>query len=171
MHLVRLFRTNDSAMNLVLRVTLAVVFLPHGAQKLFGWFGGGGFDGTMGYFTAKLGVPAPLAFLVIMAESLGAIGLALGAGTRIAAAGIVAVMLGAVKMAHWQNGFFMNWSGGQGGEGFEYHLLVLGIASVLVVYGGGRLSVDRWIAAWLERRAHHEEPTAGPAGIPARKHA
>lgn len=77
----------------------------------------------MGFFTGTLGIPA-IAFLVIMAESFGALSLILGFATRFSAASITLVMLGAVQMAHWPNGFFMNWTGAQKGEGFEYHLLV-----------------------------------------------
>lgn len=168
MGLARVFRTDQSISSLILRLTLALVMFPHGAQKLLGWFGGPGFKGTMGFFTGQMHVPGPLAFLVIMAESLGAIGIALGAGTRIAAAGICAVMLGAVQMVHLRNGFFMNWSGAQPGEGFEFHLLVMGISLALIVVGAGRFSVDHWLA---ERLAKHEaeDDLGHPTGVPARR--
>jgi putative oxidoreductase len=127
----------------ILRITLGFVMFPHGAQKMLGWFGGYGFSGTMGFFTGTLGVPSVLAFLVIMAEFLGALGLIVGLGTRIAAFGMIAVMTGAIFMVHASHGFFMNWFGSQQGEGFEYHILVIGIALVLLVRGGGALSLDR----------------------------
>ncbi|HEU4411786.1 MAG TPA: DoxX family protein [Polyangiaceae bacterium] len=152
MPLNQLFRTDDSTRNLWLRLVLAGVMAPHGAQKLLGWFGGYGFSGTMGFFTDKLGLPAPIALLVIVAESFGALALAAGFLTRAAAAGIVAVMAGAVLMAHAPHGFFMNWFGNQAGEGYEYHLLVIGIAGVLVATGAGRASVDALIARRLAAR-------------------
>src|SRR6266849_6557105 len=97
----------------VLRLTLAVVMFPHGAQKTLGWFGGHGFKGTMGFFM-KSGIPGPLAFLAIMAEFLGPLGLAVGLLTRVAALGIGIVMLVAITV-HRQHGFFMNWFGIQQG--------------------------------------------------------
>lgn len=141
------FGTESGWVGLVLRVTLALVMFPHGAQKLLGWFGGYGYEGTMGYFTGQLGMPAALAFTVIFIESFGSLGLAAGFGGRLAALGVAAVMIGAVVMSHWRVGFFMNWSGSLKGEGFEYHLLVLAICAVLVVAGSGRWSIDRLIAA------------------------
>lgn len=138
--LVKTDHTDLSA--LLARLTLALVILPHGLQKTLGWFGGYGFQGTLGYFTGTLGIPLMIAVLVIAAESLGAISLALGFLTRFSAASLAVVMAGAIAMAHWENGFFMNWSGQQQGEGFEYHLLVIGLALALVVSGGGKYSVD-----------------------------
>jgi putative oxidoreductase len=126
----------------VARVTLGLVMLPHGAQKLLGWFGGYGFAGTMGFFTGQLGIPAPLAALVILAESLGAVALILGLAGRLMAFGIAAVMVGAIFMAHLPHGFFMNWSGTAAGEGIEYHLLAIGLALVVLLRGSGAASVD-----------------------------
>jgi putative oxidoreductase len=140
-----LLSTDGLAVPLVLRLTLAVVMFPHGAQKLLGWFGGHGFSRTMADFT-KSGIPAPLAFLAIMAEFLGPIGLALGLLTRVAALGIGVVMLVGALTVHGKHGFFMNWYGTQPGEGYEYHLLALGIALALVIGGGGAWSVDALIA-------------------------
>lgn len=130
----------------IARVALGLVMLPHGAQKVFGWFGGYGFSATMGFFTGTLGIPAPLAVLAILAESAGALALVLGFAGRLMAFGIAAVMVGAVLMAHLPHGFFMNWSGTAAGEGFEYHLLALALAAVVIVRGSGRYSVDRKLA-------------------------
>jgi len=140
-----LFRTDDSLSLLVGRLALGIVMLPHGLQKSIGLFGGGGFSATMGMFTSQ-GMPALLAFLVILAESAGSLGLLVGFLTRIGAFGIASVMLGAIGMVHWQNGFFMNWFGKQAGEGFEYHILALGLALALLIGGGGKASVDRALA-------------------------
>lgn len=147
-----LVATDADAGPLILRLTLALVILPHGLQKTAGWFGGYGFGGTMQYFTETLGIPAFLALLVILAELLGPIGLAAGLLSRVAALGIGAVMVGAIFLSHLQHGFFMNWSGAQGGEGIEYHLLVLGIVVVLLVKGSGALSLDRRLTREEARR-------------------
>lgn len=135
---------------LIIRLTLGLVMFPHGTQKLLGWFGGYGFSGTMGFFTDQLGVPALPAFLVILAESLGALALIAGVVTRLAAFGIGASMIGAILMVHAPNGFFMNWYGVQAGEGFEYHLLVIGMALALIIRGGGLLAADRILAGNLK---------------------
>jgi len=131
----------------IARVTLGAVMLPHGMQKLLGSSGGGGFEATMQFFTSQ-GIPWILALLVIIAESFGAIALILGVLTRIAALGIVCIMLVATFTVH-AHGFFMNWSGKQAGEGYEYYLLALGLALICLVKGGGLWSVDR---ALIERR-------------------
>jgi putative oxidoreductase len=143
MMLTRFLQTEENWIGLVLRWTLAIVIFPHGAQKVLGWFGGYGFTGTLGYFTETLGIPTVVAVLVILAEFLGPIALAMGFATRAAAAGIGAVMVGAIFFGHLGNGFFMNWTGGQAGEGIEYHLLVIGLAVATTLAGGGRLSLDR----------------------------
>lgn len=133
--------SNDVALT-ILRLTLGIVFFAHGAQKLLGWFGGYGFSGTMGFFT-HIGLPSPVAFLIIMTEFFGGLGLIVGFLTRIPAVGIGCEMIGAIFMVHMPNGFFMNWSGSQKGEGFEYHLLTIAVAAALLLRGGGAFSVDR----------------------------
>jgi putative oxidoreductase len=120
--------------------------LPHGAQKLLGWYGGFGFNGTMGFFTQQMGLPWIVAFLIIMGESFGSLGLIVGFLTRIPAFGFLLIMTGAIVLVHWPHGFFMNWFGKQAGEGYEYHLLVIAISLVLLIYGAGKWSVDRSIA-------------------------
>lgn len=141
-----LFLTDNSWTGLILRLTLGLVMFPHGAQKLLGWYGGFGFNGTMGFFTQQMGMPWLIAFLVILGESLGSVALLAGLLTRFTAAGIVAIMLGAITMVHLPHGFFMNWFGKQQGEGYEYHLLVIGITAALLVTGAGRWSIDREIS-------------------------
>ena len=139
----KLVNTDNDVATLVIRVMLGIVFFPHGMQKLLGWFGGYGFTGTMGFFTGQLHIPALFAFLAIMAEGLGSLGLITGLFTRVAAFGVAVNMAVAVHMLHWQHGFFMNWFGNQKGEGFEFHLLVIAMAVALIIKGGGALSVDR----------------------------
>jgi putative oxidoreductase len=129
---------------------VGIVIFPHGAQKLFGWFGGFGFTGTMGFFTEQMHIPTVLSFLVIITESLGSMGLIIGFLTRVTAVGIVSIMVGAIWMVHWPNGFFMNWFGNQAGEGFEFHLLVMAISLALIVTGSGKWSVDRAITTRLK---------------------
>ena len=138
----RLLSTSDDVTLTILRVVLGVVFFAHGAQKMLGWFGGYGFSGTMGFFE-HMGMPAPVAFLVICTEFFGGIGLIVGLLTRIPALGIGVEMIGAILMVHLPNGFFMNWAGNQKGEGFEYHLLAIAVALVLLIRGGGPFSADR----------------------------
>ena len=144
-----LFKIDNNVSTLLLRLLLGVVFFPHGAQMALGWFGGYGFSGSMGFFTGTLHIPAPFAFLAIAAQFAGAIALILGLFTRVAALGIAANMLVAVVMVHAQYGWFMNWFGNQKGEGFEYHLLAIGIAIVLMIRGGGKWAADTVVENWL----------------------
>ncbi len=146
-----LFQTNNETLfnllTLALRIILGFVILPHGAQKLLGWFGGYGFKGTMGYFTNTVGVPYIFGLLAIIAEFFGPLGLFLGLLTRPAAFGIGMVMIVAAITSHRRHGFFMNWFGNQQGEGYEYFILAGGIAFVLALTGGGGWSLDYLLAA------------------------
>jgi len=138
----RLMGTSNDVTFTILRLVLGVVFLAHGSQKMLGWFGGFGFHATMGSFT-QMGMPAPVALLIICTEFFGGLGLIVGLLTRVAALGITGLMIGAIFMVHMQNGFFMNWMGNQKGEGFEYHLLVIAMAAALLLRGAGAFSLDR----------------------------
>ena len=139
-----LVATEAAVAPLVARVSLGLLLFPHGAQHALGWFGGYGFAGTLGWMTGTLGFPAPAAALAIVVELLAPVALVLGIGSRLAALGVVGLMLGALS-THVANGFFMNWFGTQpaGSEGYEYHLLVIALAAVVTLAGGGALSVDR----------------------------
>lgn len=141
--LTALIRTDRDYSALIARMALGVMIIPHGAQKLLGWFGGYGFDGSMGFFTETLGIPWALAFLAIAAEFFGGIGLITGALGRVAALGVGGVMAVAALMVHVQHGFFMNWTGAQAGEGIEFHLLAVALAAVILLKGSGALSLDR----------------------------
>ncbi|MGK0157362.1 MAG: putative oxidoreductase [Neolewinella sp.] len=145
----RLLAADATLAPVALRVTLALVMFPHGAQKALGWFGGYGWSGTMGFLTGQVGMPSVAAGGVILLELLGPLLLLVGLGTRAVALGFVGLMLGAIATMHAQHGFFMNWAGEQAGEGFEYHLLVIGAALALVVAGSGRWSLDRRMSASL----------------------
>ena len=138
----KIIRTSDDKILTVLRLVLAIVVFPHGAQKVLGWFGGFGFSGTMGFFTQQMHIPAAFAILAIAAEFLGSIGLFVGFLGRIAAFGIAVNFLVAVYLVHWPNGFFMNWSGQQKGEGIEFFILAIGIAVAIMIGGSGSWSID-----------------------------
>ena len=142
----KLLVTDDNTAAVILRFVLGVVFFAHGSQKMLGWFGGYGFSGTMAYFTGPAHIPAVFAFLAIAAEFFGGLGLIFGFLTRIAAFGISVNMLVAIAAVHGAFGFFMNWTGTQKGEGFEYHLLMLGIGITLIIVGAGAWSLDGALA-------------------------
>ena len=137
----KLMQTDDDTGMLIVRLALGIVMFPHGAQKLLGWFGGGGYVATMEGMSKML--PAAIVFLVIFCEFFGALSLITGLLGRLGALGILCVMVGAVLTVHLPNGFFMNWGGNQKGEGFEYHILAIGIALAVLIKGSGRFSIDR----------------------------
>lgn len=141
----RFFGTPDDKTLLLARIGLGIVMLPHGAQKLLGWFGGPGLQGTV-QFMGTMGIPAPLAYLVVIGEFFGALGLVFGFLTRVSAVAIGAILTVAAIKVHAPVGFFMNWAGTAGGEGFEFHILAVALASVLAIKGAGAWSLDRAIA-------------------------
>ncbi|MHA6248098.1 DoxX family protein [Pontibacter sp. CAU 1760] len=139
----RILHTPDTWSLTVLRVMLGLVILPHGAQKLLGWFGGGGPAAFLVGFENMTGLPGFLGWLVILIEFVGSICLIFGFWTRIWAFSMLCLFIGIILTVHLPNGFFMNWSGKLSGEGYEFHLLVIGMAWALTVGGGGALSLDR----------------------------
>jgi putative oxidoreductase len=145
----RFIRTNNDPVLTIARLALGIMIFAHGAQKMLGWFGGYGFEGTVGWMTSQLGIPALLATLAIAAEFFGGLGLIAGLGSRLAAFGVAATMLVATLMVHAPNGFFMNWFGAQQGEGFEFHLLAIALALVVMIRGAGALSLDGLVAKRL----------------------
>ena len=142
----KLIATDNDIATAIVRLVLGLIFFAHGAQKMLGWFGGYGFNGTMGFFTGMMHIPALFAFLAIAAEFFGGLGLIFGFLTRIAALGISCNMIVAVAMVHRHIGFFMNWTGAQQGEGYEYHLLVLAVTAFLMIRGAGAASIDRLLS-------------------------
>ena len=144
----KLFATNpENLPALVARLALGIVVFPHGAQKLLGWFGGYGFNGTMGFLTSGAGLPWIVALLVILIEFFGALFLIFGFGTRLAALGIIGNFIGVVATSHLHNGFFMNWSKqANQGEGLEYFILLFGLGLVSLIAGGGKASMDAALA-------------------------
>jgi putative oxidoreductase len=141
-----ILRTPDDKVLTLLRIVLAIVVFPHGAQKMLGWFGGFGYSGTMGFLTQQMHIPYLLALLVFGAEFLAPIGLVLGFLGRIAAFGIAVDFTVVSLMVHIHNGFFMNWSGQQKGEGVEFFILVVGIAIAILIRGSGAWSIDRMLS-------------------------
>jgi putative oxidoreductase len=148
-----LIKTDGSVTQLIARLTLGAVMFPHGAQLALGWFGGFGFTGTMGFFTGVLHIPAVFAFLAIAAQFAGALGLITGFLSRVAAFGIATTMVVAIATVHASVGFFMNWYGKQAGEGYEYHLLAIGLALIVMIGGAGKASVDAALAHHLESKS------------------
>lgn len=142
----QIFSTTNDFTLAIARFVLGVVFFVHGSQLTLGWFGGYGFSATMHFFATQLGIPAVFAALAILAQFLGGLGLIVGFLSRIAAFGITSVMLVAIIKVHLAAGFFMNWSGAQKGEGFEYHLLAITLCLLIMVKGSGALSIDKLIS-------------------------
>lgn len=136
-----LLRSDNSFAPFFLRLFLAGVIFPHGAQKLLGWFGGYGFEGTMKYFTGTQNLPAPVGLLVILIEFFGPIALISGFAVRLVSFAIALVMTGVI-ITTFNDYFFMNWFGTQKTEGMEFFLLAIGISASLVYSGAGRLSID-----------------------------
>jgi putative oxidoreductase len=133
---------NSDISALLMRISLGVVMFGHGAQKLLGWFGGYGFEGTMQYFTESVGTPYIIGLLVIVGESIGAIALMVGILSRFVAISIFVIMIGAMFHDHLANGFFMNWFGNQKGEGYEFDLLCFGLCLAIILNGSGKYSID-----------------------------
>jgi len=161
----KLIHTTDDHAVALLRIVLGIVFFAHGAQKALGWFGGNGWSGTMNVFTQNLGIPAIFAVLAILAEFLGSLGLIVGLLSRVAALGIAVNMVVAIFLVHLPNGFFMNWVGTQKGEGFEYHILAISMAAVIVYRGAGALSVDGMLES--RQSGRHRIPIGRPHAEPS----
>lgn len=142
----QILSTDSGLTGLVLRLTAGLIMFPHGAQHFLGWFGGYGFNGTMGWLTRSVGLPWVVAFGVIILEFFGSILLVAGVGTRVLAVAMIGLMIGIIATSHWSNGFFMDWVNTLNGEGYEYHLLFIGALVALALVGGGRYSVDQLLA-------------------------
>jgi putative oxidoreductase len=160
----RIFQRRDNVAPAFARVTLGLVMLPHGAQHVLGWFGGYGFEGTLGWMTGTLGFPAALAVLALVTEITAPFALILGLGGRIAALGIIGLMLGALS-THYPNGFFMNWFGNlqAGQEGFEYHIIAIALAGTVALQGSGAWSLDRLLGSRSKQPHRESVSLAGAA--------
>ena len=133
----KLFTTNDSLANLVLRVPTGIILAAHGAQKLFAWFGGYGLEGT-GQWMESIGL-APgflMALLAGSAEFFGGLALIIGFLTRPAALVSAFTMVIAIFSVHAANGLFMT------NNGYEFALTLLAATGALAIQGGGKFSID-----------------------------
>lgn len=142
----KIFNTKNDWTGLVARLTIGIVLFPHGAQKMLGAFGGYGFSGTIGFFTDTMNLPWIIGFTVIVIEFFGALSLIFGIAGRIWSALTVILFIGIVFTSHLEHGFFMNWFGNQPGEGYEFHLLMIGLAIATFINGSGKYSIDYFIA-------------------------
>lgn len=147
----KILKTNENWGQLIARLTLALVLFPHGAQKMLGLFGGYGYTATMDALTNQMQLPSIIAFLVIIIEFFGAIFLILGFATRVWSLAIVFLFIGIIFTAQFEHGFFMNWFGVQKGEGYEYSLLIIGLAITTIINGAGKFSVDNQILKILKQ--------------------
>jgi putative oxidoreductase len=139
---IKIFSTNNDFTGLITRLTIGLILLPHGTQKMLGIFGGYGFSGTMNFFTNTLHLPWLIGFFVIIIEFVGALSLIAGFASRVWSGLVIILFLGIIFTSHLSNGFFMNWFGNQKGEGYEYHLLVIGLSLATLINGSGKYSVD-----------------------------
>ena len=137
----RLFDTRNSLALVLVRFPLGLDMFVHGFQKVTH------IPGTMRYYDG-LGVPHPLAWLAIIAEFCGGLGLMIGMLSRIAAFGVGCTMVVAVFLRHLPYGYLMNWHGGLpfGTEGYEYHTLAVGMALAVMLEGAGSFSIDRLLS-------------------------
>lgn len=133
----------ESLSLLALRIPLGLIFIAHGAQKLFGLWGGHGVSATIKSFEEHMGIPPLFSILAMFAEFGGGVGVLAGCLTRLSAFGIACVMGVAIYKVHWAHGLFLNLTGR--GNGFEFALALLGMALALVLGGGGQWAVDRLI--------------------------
>jgi len=136
-----LLGTYPSWSRLVVRLALGIVFFAHGAQKVFGWFGGHGLRPTIQMFQQYLKVPPAATVIAACIECFGGLALIVGFLARPAALGIIAVMLVAIAKVHWRNGFFLATQPGQS-NGWEYNFVLIATALAVLIGGAGALSVD-----------------------------
>jgi putative oxidoreductase len=124
-------RQNRTAVDVALlavRVIVGVIFMAHGAQKLFGAFGGPGLSGVVEHM-------GPIGYLVAIGEFFGGLGLLVGLLARFSAAANIVIMLGAIAQVHGKNGFFL------AAQGFEYNLALIGLLAPILIAGPGRFAV------------------------------
>jgi putative oxidoreductase len=139
-----LLATYPSVSMLLVRLGAGIVFFAHGAQKVFGWFGGPGLKATIQTFQSYMKIPPPATVLAAFIECFGGLALIVGLLVRPAAVGLVAVMLVAVVKVHGRNGFFINFSGTPGkGHGFEFNFVLIMMLLAVLLAGAGVLSIDR----------------------------
>ena len=144
-----LLGTYPSWSRTVVRLALGVVFVAHGGQKVFGWFGGPGLKATIQTFQQYMKVPPAATVVAALIEFLGGLAMLTGFLVRPAAVGIIAVMLVAIVKVHGQHGFFLNFSGTPGkGHGFEFNFVLIAMALSILIGGAGALSIDCLLRSW-----------------------
>lgn len=127
---------------LLLRLGLGVIFVAHGGQKLFGWWGGRGLAATVQGFETGLGIPAPLAYLAVFTEFFGGLAVIVGVLARLAALGLGVTMIVAMAKVHLAHGFFLaNPSKPDAGSGIEFNLALLAMSLAVLLAGPGRLAI------------------------------
>lgn len=142
-----LFSTIDCWGLIFIRLALGTIFMAHGGQKLFGWAGGAGFEGTIQFFQSSWGIPMVLSILAMVTEFLGGLAVLLGCLTRVAALGLGTVMGAAIYKVHYVHGFFLNWSCAENiGHGLEFNVALLAMSATLLFSGPGNLSVDKFLS-------------------------
>ena len=146
----KMLNTESNWGALVARLALGIVLFPHGAQKMLGWFGGYGFTATIDAFTDQMDLPWLVAFAVICIEFFGSIFIVLGLASRLWSLAIGGLFIGIIFTTHLEHGFFMNWYGNQAGEGYEYALLMVGIALAVLINGSGKYALDTQLVKRLE---------------------
>lgn len=140
----RLLLNTDSAwIGFSARLVLGLILLPHGCQKMFGWFGGEGFELTIQRFHKGMELPWIIALLIILIEFFASVFLLLGFASRLMAFSIFVLMIGTIVTVHWQYGYFLNWHNTKGGEGMQFNLLMMGLCIVVMLAGSGSLSIDK----------------------------
>ena len=139
--MIRILQTDPSCALVILRLGLAVTFIAHGAQHVFGWFGGRGPADTIEKWNKKDGIPVPVGILTLFIELGGGLSMLFGFLVRPASLGLAAFMFMAMKQAHWQNGFFLNQGPGKG-PGIEFCLALFTMSVALLIGGAGALSID-----------------------------
>lgn len=152
-----MFPTNPSKLvpwaPVAIRLGLAVIFIAHGGQKLFGIWGGPGLQTTIEAFERSLGVPSYLTLIVVGTEFFGGLTVLVGFFTRLAAAGLAINMVAAIIKVHLMNGFFLNWSITPGkGHGYEFNFALLAMSIALLLSGPGKFALDRMLG--IEREGN-----------------
>jgi len=139
----KLLQTDTDYVCTFLRIVAGIIIFPYGMQKLLGWFGGVGIEGTLQQMTVRK-IPKFIAWLIIIGQSFGSIALIFGFLGRIAAGGLFIIFTGAL-IVHLPDGWSMNWFGTKEGEGIEYHVLLLSLLLIIIVNGSGAMSIDSWL--------------------------
>ena len=129
----KIIATDDDRVIALIRIAIGISVFSHGAQKVLGWWGGGGIDGTYAFMTGQLQIPGVLAYMVIFGEFLAGLGLITGTLGRIAAAGNIMIQTGALLLVHIHIGWKME----------EYSLLALSMCLAILIRGSGAWSIDR----------------------------